>query len=42
LPTGFRAHANPAAENVVNGVKTIMVNDPLRTGRRVASRIWPC
>jgi hypothetical protein len=30
------------AENVVNGVKTIMVNDPLRTGPRVAppNRPW--
>ena len=29
-------------ENVVNGVKTIMVNEPLRTGPRVASPVWPC
>jgi arabinose-5-phosphate isomerase len=34
LPTGFHA----GAENVVNGVKTIMVNEPLRTAapRRIA------
>jgi hypothetical protein len=29
-------------ENVVNGVKTIMVNEPLRTGPLVASPVWPC
>jgi hypothetical protein len=29
-------------ENVVNGVKTIMVNEALRTGPRVASPGRPC
>jgi len=29
-------------ENVVNGVKTIMVNEPLRGGPCVASRFLPC
>jgi hypothetical protein len=37
------ARANTAVENVVNGVKTIMVNEALRTGRRVvASPNRPC
>jgi hypothetical protein len=42
LLTEFHAGASPRAENVVNGVKTIMVNDRLRTAACVASRIWPC
>jgi hypothetical protein len=31
-----------AAEKVVNGVKTIMVNDPLRFGRLVARPTHTC
>jgi hypothetical protein len=31
-----------SVENVVNGVKTIMVNEPLRTDPRVASPVGPC
>jgi hypothetical protein len=42
LTTWFQANAKAPAENVVNGVKTIMVNDPLRTAARVASSIGPC
>jgi hypothetical protein len=38
LAIGFHA----GAENVVNGVKTIMVNEPLRTAWRVASPNRPC
>src|SRR5258707_5349613 len=33
LPTTFHTRVNALAENVVNGVKTIMVNEPLRAAR---------
>jgi hypothetical protein len=42
LPSEFRARANARPENVVNGDKTIMVNEPLRAARRVATRNRPC
>jgi hypothetical protein len=42
LTIRFHTRANTPVENVVNGVKTIMVNEALRTGARVASLSRPC
>src|ERR1700680_2773760 len=38
LTAGVHACANAPVENVVNGVKTIMVNEPLRAGTGASPR----